>query len=135
MFDKKEAKERQTEIEADKERERESEREKEANIDRARDRKESEDARSSVQLGYKVFPVSICALTPSSKGFVLIWHVCLCICRIFYLSQFNNGGRFGGTQSAVDDVTEADESDVPVNSENMLNLLSWLLKSLLPTLS
>lgn len=37
--------------------ERERRKERETNIDRARDRKESEDVQSSVQLGYKLFPV------------------------------------------------------------------------------
>lgn len=91
MLDKEEVKERETQ------------KERETNIDRARDRKESEDIQSSVQLGYKLFPVSICVRTPSSKGFVLVWHVCLCIYCIVYSSQFNKGGRFGfkvgGTQS------------------------------------
>lgn len=72
MLDKEEVKERETG------------KERETNIDRARDRKESEDIQSSVQLGYKLFPVSICVLTPSSKGFVLVRHVCLCIYCIVY---------------------------------------------------
>ena len=80
------------------ERERERQKERETNIDKARDRRESEDTWSSVHLGYKLFPVSICVLTPSSKGFVLIWRVSLCVYCKFY-SRLHKGGRFGFSSS------------------------------------
>lgn len=47
------------------------------NIVRARDRKDSEDLQSSVHLGYQLFPASICVLTPSRRGFVLVWQLCV----------------------------------------------------------
>lgn len=80
---------------------RKKQRETETNIDKARDRRESEDTQSSVQLGNNFFPVSICVLTPFSEGIVLIWHVCVWAYYILFLS-IHKEGRFGskvdGTQ-------------------------------------
>lgn len=71
---------------------------------------EIERNQSSVQLGYKLFPASICVATPSSKGFVLIWHSCP-VCAYCVYSILGNLAKGGGTevdetQCEVEYVTE-----------------------------
>lgn len=33
--------------------------------------------KAHLHLGYQLFPASFCVVTPSRRGFVLVWHLCI----------------------------------------------------------